>query len=419
MKRRPPRWTPSFEIALRIALRPALAYTILTALGFLSLTLVVLSYERNVETSFWASAFGGMLGIVVGQVVGILRVRIWPVLLIGVLAAFFVATFVGLAELHVDGDVVLPMVCFAFALPCGLLALQHSGELFASFWPSIGWIGSVFVILNSENRIDEWEKEKVSAWLPLPLFLLACFLTLWIVFLASKQAMRVELWQALSGATSRRVERNASVSALPKRNLTSLVVVAGIVFAITAVLAPYLWRTGKGDHGGHDQGMTEPPSETTRRPVDGDRLLQELLEVAHAAEEAALHLWPLLLLLAAYRPAKRAFLQRHLLRPVLPTPPTERIDNGWEYVRIAAGDAGVTTLASDSVEDLLLRMKEKNVGGPAVDEAARIYTRTRYGFTVAPGDAGAMQRSAKDAGRELRAHLSPWVRVRNLWRSLP
>ena len=52
------------------------------------------------------------------------------------------------------------------------------------------------------------------------------------------------------------------------------------------------------------------------------------------------------------------------------TPPTERIDNNWEYVRIAAEDAGVIPQASDSIEQLVQRMRDKNIGGPALESAA-------------------------------------------------
>ena len=133
---------------------------------------------------------------------------------------------------------------------------------------------------------------------------------------------------------------------------------------------------------------------------------------------AAVKLWPLLLLLLLYRPAKRALLKTHLLTPVVPTPPTERIDNHWEYVRIAAEDAGVVPAPSDSIEQLLVRIREKGLGGPGLVSAAEVYARTRYGFTVGVGDPLAMRQHAIDAGKELRVNLGAWDTVKNWWRPL-
>ena len=114
-------------------------------------------------------------------------------------------------------------------------------------------------------------------------------------------------------------------------------------------------------------------------------------QLASAAKNTAVKLWPLLLLLLLYRPAKRALLKTHLLTPVVPTPPTERIDNHWEYVRIAAEDAGVVPAPSDSVEQLLVRHPREGPRRPGARAAAEIYARTRYGFTVG------RRRSARDA----------------------
>lgn len=412
-----PRWTPPFRQALRIALRPMLAYTAMTVLGFVALFFTVLRYERNVDAEFFAATAAGLAGIVAGQLLALLRVRVWLVLSTAAGAALLGTWIMAASSYAVPQALNIAALCFVFALPCGAMALQHHGELFAAFWPSIGWIGSVFTILNAEGRIDEWQNDKVSAWLPLPLFFLFCFLVLWLLYLASKQAMRVELWQSLSGAAARRIERNATVAAVPKKNLGALLAVALVVFAITAILAPYLWRTGRGDREADrtEEVDTDP---VPRPPVDGDRLLRELMEAARHLEEAALTLWPVLLLFLAYRPTKRFLLLRHLRSPLVPVTPTERIENGWEYVRIAAGDAGIEHRGSDSVEELVGRVNAHGAFGPAVDDAARIYTRTRYGLTVVHGDPEAMRNAAERAGRELRSGLGAWARFRNLWRPL-
>lgn len=418
--RRAARWAPPFLQALRLALRPALAYLLFTIFGSVALFGSVAAYEGGGDLlELVLGLIAGVIGVVAGQLLAISRVRVLPVLI--ALGAFGTAviTFVTFSSAPFPKEVGIPLLFFAFAFPCGMLSLQHRWELLASFWPSIGWIGGVFVILNNEGRVHDWERDKVQAWLPVPLFLLFGFLVFWLLYLSAKQAVRVELWQALSGAVMRRVAKKTTISALPRKNVLSLLIVAVALFAITAVLAPYLWRTGKGDHESkHPHDQTSEPQTREGPKLDGDSIIQQMQKLARAAKETAAHLWPLLLLLLLYRPAKRALLHTHLLRPLVPTPPTERIDNGWEYVRIAAEDAGVVPSASDSVEELLARVEAKSLMTPAVLSAAEIYARTRYGFTVARGDAEAMRGHAATAGRELRAHLTPWQRIRNLWRPL-
>jgi len=413
--------------SLRLAIRPALAYLLFCIGGFAAFFGALVVYEGNSHLGeLLLACTAGIAGVVVGQFVAVSRVRFWPTLLAyGAIGLFggFLLSLLSHSLPHIPDFIVIPIVFFCMAFPCGHLSLQHRGEIFASFWPAVGWIGGVFVILNRMGRVTEWERDKASAWLPVPLAFLFGFLVCLLVYLAAKQAVRVELWQALSGAVGRRVSKRATVTAVPRGNVFTLFVVAFAIFAITAVLAPYLWRTGKGDREGENRNpreKTEQTQDTTppRSRVDENWVVEQLEELAKATGKATLNLWPLLLLWIAYRPTKRALLNMHLLRPIVPTPPTERIDNGWQYVRIAAEDAGVMPLASDSVEQLLERIRDKNLGGPAVDRAAEIYTRTRYGFVVAPGDATAMPRCAREAGKELRKNLSIYHHLQNLWRPL-
>jgi hypothetical protein len=414
------RWAPPFVQALRIALRPAAAYFVFTAAGFTAFASAILFYGHSKDDtlSVLFACFAGMVGVVLGQLVAVLRLRAFPLFVLGGVSMFFGIWFVTTTGLPIPQEIIPAIAFFLMALPCGLLSLQHRWELFASFWPSVGWIGGVFVILNEEGRVREWEHDKTSAWLPVPLAFLAGFLVCWLFYLAAKQAMRVELWQSLSGAAARRISKKATVTAVPRKNIAALLVAAAVLFGITALLAPYLWRTGKGDHPSDHQVQTDDKPSPPRPDVDGEAIMRMMRQLAETAKDTALHLWPLLLLLLFYRPAKRALLQTHLLTPIVPTPPTERIDNLWEYVRIAAEDARVVPLASDSVEELLTRVRAKELGGPALARASEIYARTRYGFTVGPGDPSAMRPAAIEAAQELRKNLATWDRVKNWWRPL-
>jgi hypothetical protein len=417
--------------ALRLALRPLIAYFVFTTSGMIVLFGTIIWYDRGSRggeiIEMLSAIIAGMAGILMGQLVAVLRARALPVFVLG-----GVSTFIGMWLVLASGAAsVLPkeilpaIVFFCLAFPCGLLSLQHRWELFASFWPAVGWIGAAIGILNEEGKVHAWEQEKVSVWLPVPLAFLAAFLVLWLFYLASKQAMRVELWQSLSGAATRRIAKKPTIGAVPRKNVLPLLGAAAVLFVVVAVLSPYLFRTGRGDReakdGAHsyEQDKGKPQPEKKKGPeVDGEALAQQMKKMMEAAKKTAMRLWPLLFLLLLYRPAKRALLKTHLLTPVVPTPPTERIENLWEYVRIAAEDAGVVPTPSDSVEQLLVRIREKGLGGPALAGAAEIYARTRYGFTVERGDANAMRPRAVDAAKELRVNLTGWDRVKNWWRPL-
>lgn len=428
---RVPRWTPPVLQALRLAARPAIAYFVFAVGGMAAFFGSNLWYrgEDHVLTLVAAIA-SGVAGVVAGLVVATLRARTTPVFVIGSACVTFASILLVMAHPPFGEAIMVSAIFFCFAFPCGMLALQHRWELFASFFPAVGWIGGVFVILNNEHVLARWEKDKLSAWMPVPLFFLACFLVLWLFYLSSKQAMRVELWQSLSGAVGRRISKKATVGAIPRKNVLPMLFAAALLFGVVALLSPYLWRTGKGDQKGgkdgkpHDGQVERPDGEADGQSskkgpqIDGDAIVQQMKELANAAKNTAVNLWPLLLLLLLYRPAKRALLNTHLLTPVVPTPPTERIDNNWEYVRIAAEDAGVVPAPSDSVEQLLVRIRAKGLGGPALARAAEIYARTRYGFTVGRGDPIAMRQHAIAAGKELRANVSGWDFVKNQWRRL-
>ena len=427
---RVPRWKPPFLQSLRLVARPAIVYFVFTMGGFAALVATNLWYEgvRDLLT-LGLGVVAGTMGIVAGMLVAVLRARMLPVVIVGSISVA-IATYLVMMAAPLGGEVVaIPIVFFCFAFPCGILSLQHRYELLASFWPAVGWIGGVFAILRKEGSIHAWEEDKVTAWLPVPLFYLGCFLVLWLLYLSAKQAMRVELWQSLSGAVARRVTKKAAVGAIPRRNVLPMLFAALVLFGLVALLSPYLWRTGKGDQNGKNgardrDGQVGKPNKDygdgkDQSPkMDGEAIKRQLRELAEAGKSTALHLWPLLLLLILYRPAKRALLNTHLLTPVFPSPPTERIDNHWEYVRIAAEDAGVVPAPSDSVEQLLARIHERRLGGPALARAAEIYARTRYGFTVGRGDPLAMRQHAIDAGKELRAHLGPWDVLKNMFRRL-
>ena len=426
---RVPRWTPPLRDAIRLAWRPALVYFLFCAIGSVVFFATFAFYSADGAKDFLMMGLGlafGMFGIVLGMLLAMLRLRALPVFVLTAICLGVVIWLLAAARPPGGEVIAVSLLFFSFAFPCGLLALMHRYEIFASFWPAVGWIGSVFMVINHEGRVKEWEHSKITAWLPLPLVFLACFLVFWLFYFAAKQAARVEMWQALSGAAARRIAkrdaaRNNRVGALPRRNIVVLLVVAALLFGATAVLSPYLWRTGRGDKEAPEKGEYKEPPKQKDKPtpnIDGEAITRELQKMANAAKQTLPKLWPLLLLLLLYRPAKRALLLTHLKAPIVPTPPSERIDNLWEYVRIAAEDAGIVPTSADSIEELLARIDRAGKTTPALLSAAEIYRRTRYGFVVVPGDAISMRHAATQAASGLRDGIGPWSRITALWRPL-
>jgi len=234
---RVPRWTPSFGEAIRLIWRPALAYLVFTGLGSLVLLLTVAYYSHNNSgrdvVLFLLGITAGMIGVLLGQLISVFRIRALPVFIFTGICITMAIYMMALASPPGGEYLAVPLVFFCFAFPCGLLSLMHRYELFASFWPAVGWVGGVFVIINEEGRVHQWEKSKVTAWLPVPLIYLGCFLVLWLFYLAAKQAARVEMWQALSGAAARRIQKKErkkpAVSALPRKNVLAILVVAALL----------------------------------------------------------------------------------------------------------------------------------------------------------------------------------------------
>lgn len=423
------RWSPKFTDALRLAARPLIAYFLFSALAFVAFVITILFYDKSDDLILLIiSCAFGMAGVLVGQLIAVARLRVLPIFIVASVCSTIAGMMLAGVGITPPKELLIPIVFFCFAFPCGLLSLQHRYELFAAFWPSIGFIGSAISILNHEGRVKEWEENKISVWMPVPLALLGAFLLTFLLYLAAKQAMRVQLWQALSGSLERRVsKKTAAVSAVPRRNLLPLLVIALVLFGFTAVMAPYIWRTGKGDRDGgsgrtHQTEDRDGDNEGEGHPrppkFDEEALRRMMQSAASGAKSAAMTLWPLLLLFVFYRPIKRALLTSHLKTPIVPTPPSERVDNLWEYLRISAEDAGVVPTPSDSVEDLLERIKTTRPLTPELIQAAAIYEETRYGFVVKPGAPKAMKTHAVTAASSLKSDMTKWDHVKSWWRPL-
>ena len=411
-------WKPPFKDALKLARRPAIAFLAFAGGGIVAAVVTILAYNHSpsdlveVPLSFGA----GLLGVPVGQALSLFRIRTAIVLPAWAFLGTVFLIFAGSSGL--PSIVVLPVVLGAFGFMSGFLSLQHRWELFAAFLPALGWVGSVMVILNEEGRVSAWQDEKLSAWLPIPLLLLLGFVVSFGAYLLQKQTFHLELWQLLGGAPSRRlVHKGRGKIVVGKRALLSVLGLGLLLFVFTAVVSPYLWRTGRGDRdgGGGGDGGGEQHEPGDGDPFDVEGLKRALEEFAEQARDKSTWLLPFLPAFLLERPIRRWIQLRHLRRPFWRKANTDRIEDLWHYLRVGLADAGHEPRPAESVEETTARLRREGRMPAGLEEAASIYARTRYGLGVRPGDLERLQALAVQGFAELRAPLSFWQKLKRAY----
>lgn len=413
-----PHWKPPFREAFRLARRQMLTFLLLSAGGIATVVATLLWYHNDGKDLFEIPVFFGigLLGVPVGQLVALTRLRtavagvVWSV--VGISSIAF------LAWLSPPEWIFVPWILFGFGFASGFLSLQHRWEMFAAFLPAMGWVGACIVILNEEGRVGEWQDNRLSAWLPVPLVILLCFVLAFGAWLLQKQNFHLELWQLLGGAPSRRlVHKGRGTVTAGARAVWATLLIGGLLFLFTAALAPYLWRTGRGDHdgdgGGGSGGESQPKEPGDGDPFDLEGLKQALEEFAEKAKDNSTWLLPLIPAFLVERPLRRWLQLWHLRNPLWRKANTDRIDGLWRYLKVGLADAGVQALPHESVEETVARAKAEGKLAPGLlEEAAAIYARTRYGLGVKPGDRERLQALAEQGFLQLRKPLTLWQRFK-------
>jgi hypothetical protein len=403
-------------------------YWLLVIGGLVSFTATILFYEGASDVpEVTACVIGAVLGVLVGQVFALCRLRPW------VSWAFFGVSIAGMISLGLFGAAapgsevfLLFWFCFTNAIIAGHTSLSHRFGLAAAWLPILFWVASIIIILNEHGRVVAWERNKVSAWLPVPLVILFLTVLLLIGYLATKESHRLTLWQLVGSAPWRRTRLRRAVPRvrMRARGWVALLLLALLVFAGTAVLSPYLWRTGEADDGG-GAGAEPTPQDPWNPPggFDWQEVVEAVERIGRGARDAGRALLPFIPLFLLNRPVRRLWLLWRLRRPAWPEPPSRRIACLWEYVRIGLGDAGLAPRSSDSVEDAVERAAEAarrrgEKPSEALSSAGGIYTRVRYGLGIRPGEVAALDAAAGRAFRDVRSGLTAWERFKSWFRKL-
>lgn len=315
-----------------------------------------------------------LIGHVLGNVVGMLGVR-GAIVLLG-FAGLFVLALMSTAAI---GPAAIFVIVGLFAGVGGYLGIASRLDILAGWFPLSFSVGAALVWLNSKKEtLGTFESgSKHAIWDTFSLVSVAGGIVLFLLFLTTRHALALTLWQTARAADGATVQ-----NARPGRgSLFALLGFAVLLTLSNAILSPYLFRT-KGEPGKEQESAPRkerpPPKEnpgcgkqkegeqkepappkkkrqgcgkeeedkdpkvpepdTERAVEDGGRALLGGMQIL--AWMFALGLVLLVLLAIAFQPVRRAVFLRHLVRPLWPVPPTRRVRNLWRRAEIVLSDLG-------------------------------------------------------------------------------
>ncbi len=407
----------AFVQLLRSTLRPIVAYWIVTGVALVAFFAVVFGGEgaRDREAAMMLVVFTACVagGVLAGQALALLRVRSWT------LYAFMAASWTGMGLLAVAMNrvpdalayVFLGMFIFPWAAVAGRWSLATNRALFSAWLPFALGIAAILTWIEQKGAVATWlEGKKGDVWDPLSLAILGGVLLLYFLYLAANEGHRLVMWRQGPKATLQPTQADGgdARTATGASGTLLLVLFTLLVAGGTALIAPWLWRTGPEDGGG---GGGEPQAPDATPPPDLgwlEKVGEAVRKVMEAVQEAsgalcnalAMLLLVALLLLAFWRPLKRMALLRHLRDPWWDVPPTRRIEQAWRVVEIALADVGVPALPGEDAAGLARRARPtldalSPVPVHGLDEAAAVADRVRFGLGVGPDDVETITRFAR------------------------
>ncbi len=458
---------------VRAVARPLAVYHLFLACMFGAFSLAVMVKDPDPDGVMALGIFAAItwLGVLSGQAAALLRLRDWLLYALwgffwsfGLMFGVFATATAGPAGILVFAFVVLyPMFVVG-----GAWSLRAGKALFGAWVPLMYATGTAIIVAESNGRVDDWKAgDKWAVWDVFTLSVLAAAVLLFLVYLVSRESHRLSLWRRgprapLMGSVA---ESGAARPRLSCMGWAAVVVLALLLTVGTALLAPYLWRTGPGGDSGGDgdpvaddggsggAGQPQPGDHAGEGRPDpgepgdhanpglkkrwqeaaGDKL-QEAGEALRPEVSQALDLLSTLLialvlfalaLLSFWRPVRRLILARHFERPFLPLSPTARIRNGWRLVEIAIGDAGVEPRENEPAASLVRRARPAldriSAGGVEVHglaEAAEIRDRVEYGLGVHADDVALMERTARWTYHTVWDRLGEWVKIKRMYRAI-
>jgi hypothetical protein len=433
---------------------PVLAYVVCVVFAFAAFSGAVLvsdGMDGGGLVILGALALSTFVGVAIGQLLAFLRIRTWIVMLFGAFCWIASIGFgVALASAIGDAGAIVALVLFLLpiALTGGLWSLETHRALWSTWLPLLYTTAAVLVWSEARGNDSAWfAGDKWAIWDVATILVLGGSVVLLLFYLVARETHRLALWRR--GPTAPLApSRQETGAARPRLTVLSVVLLLGMAGALTiatAVVSPYLWRTGPGDRDGNDGGG-DPQEQQDPPPADGDpqpaednefleRMGKAIQQMAEKMEQAGeqgggavcsmltLAFLALIGFLLGYRPLKRLFLLRHLKDPFWQVPATTRIEQGWRLVEIALGDAGVHPRPGEDAAGLarraapvLKRLSPVEVHG--LDDAAEVADRVRFGLGVAPEDLEVMARFSSWAIDTVWERLGDGEQIRCMYRGL-
>lgn len=452
----------TFGQRLREVARLLIIYWLFLFMMFAAFSLAILVDDPSAGSIGALAFFAGItvVGVLVGQLAALARLRDW--VLYTNLAAFWtlgmaLSVFTALAAGTLGAFIAAFVLLFPLFVIGGAWSLRAGRALVGTWVPLLYATACAIVVAENKGSVESWHQgDKWAIWDGYTLVVLVVCILLMLGFLIARETHRLQLWRHGPAAPLAGTVRETG-AARPRLSCLGWVLVAGLALFLsvgTAVLAPYLWRTGPGDResdngGGEpvDEPYTQPdePTEkakTEKKPSkvkerwdkargDSDK---EMSEATRPAPNQGLDplmtlltslVLFLLLLFTFWRPARRLLLTRHFERALLRRSPTDRIRNGWRLVEIALGDAGVEPRPGEPAATLLRRalpvlqrISPAGVEVHGLAEAAEIRDRVEYGLGVHPEDVRQMERVARWTYHTVWDRLSEWERVKQVYRGI-
>lgn len=225
-----------------------LLYWLAVICGLTGLTVLRID-ELDKVVPVW---FGAIVGIALGQLIAVLRIRVWTTALVALMSSWIIgpAIYVGLCELFGFGaDTETALMALLPAFICGYASLTERGGLLAFWYPAMLWM---LVILDGESA----DAFAPRSYLPMAIGLGVFF----VAFLRARETRRASLWRAYSHERLAKPGESSVLSGSPVRGMSQLAFTAlmgGGAFLLAAWIAPNLFQK---DRQLHIKASAMPPA---------------------------------------------------------------------------------------------------------------------------------------------------------------
>lgn len=216
-----------------------LLYWLAVICGLTGITVIRIDQIQEV-IPIW---FGAIVGVSLGQLVAVLRIRVWATALVALMSSWIVgpAIYIGLCELFGFGaDTQTALMALLPAFICGYASLTERGGLIAFWYPAMLWM---LVILDGEAPGSFAPR----AYLPMAIGLGVFF----VAFLRARETRRAALWRAYAHERLAKPGESAVLSGSPVRGMSQLgftALIGGGAFLLAAWVAPNLFQKDRAIH---------------------------------------------------------------------------------------------------------------------------------------------------------------------------